>query len=273
KIDLKWRNKAKKKNIVIKIKSSVNEAFIKGSEEDLYILLDKLIENGIDFAYDNTSIDIIISSENKYYNVSVRNKGSQIETHLKKKIFYPFYSTKDSQGAGLGLAIVYGIVARHGGKISLESNQHSGTVFTVKFPRPEMINEESEITRRQRKFENLKILIVDDDEQIREVLDDMLTIEGHNITTCSDGSSALKKFEEDTFDLLITDLGMPGMSGLELAGKIHKKNPDLPIAMITGWGTQLNTDEIKVKGIKAVLPKPFHLKDIKSLIHEIVIKD
>ncbi|HDL01950.1 MAG TPA: response regulator, partial [candidate division Zixibacteria bacterium] len=119
-------------------------------------------------------------------------------------------------------------------------------------------------------IKQLKILVVDDDDQIREVLTDMLSIDGYDTVACEDGFSALKAFETEEFDLVITDLGMPGMSGLELAGEIHSKKPELPIAMITGWGTQLNHDEVALKGVKTVLSKPFHLKDIKVMIQELV---
>jgi two-component system cell cycle response regulator CpdR len=137
-------------------------------------------------------------------------------------------------------------------------------------PISDAISEDSDITSKTDRKEIKRILIVDDDEQIREVLTDLLTIDGYEITSCEDGKSALEKIESHDFELMITDLGMPGMSGLELSGIVHEQNPDLPIAMITGWGTQLNKDEVALKGIKAVISKPFHLKDIKLMISGMV---
>ncbi|NOY88967.1 MAG: hybrid sensor histidine kinase/response regulator, partial [FCB group bacterium] len=269
--DLKWQKVSEEKNISVTVKNFVDNAFINGISDDIFTILDKLIENAVENAYENSSVDIIISDENKYYQISVSNQGQPIDNLMREKIFYPFYSSKKSHSAGLGLSIVHGIVVRHQGKIDFESDAHRGTMFKVKLPKVERLDEVSEITRKDKRVRQLKILLVDDDEQIREVLSDMLTIDGHEITACSDGHSALSAFRKNHYDLIITDLGMPGMSGLDLSGIIHKENPQLPIAMITGWGTQLNKDEIAMKGVKALLPKPFHLKDIKALIKELVV--
>jgi len=123
--------------------------------------------------------------------------------------------------------------------------------------------------RRQEQY-RLRILVVDDDEQIRKVLTDMLAIHGHYAATCPDAYSALEVVKKESFDLLITDLGMPGMSGLALAGIIHAAFPQMPIALTTGCGKELNPDEISSKGVSAVLFKPFRLKDVKSLVEEFV---
>lgn len=268
---LNWKKTATLKNLSVKVKNKFKDAIILGSDSDLMVVLEKLLDNAVEHSDENSEIKINISEDKKYYQLSISNRGTIIDDKIIKKIFYPFFTTKDKYGAGLGLSIVQGIVIRHGGKVECESDGKSGTVFKLYFPKPDKIDEDSEVSRKKKTKENLKILVVDDDEQIREVLDDMLTIEGHIITTCEDGSSALKEFETEEFDLMITDLGMPGMSGLELAGLVHENNPKLPIAMITGWGTQLNDEETALKGIKIVMPKPFHLKDIKEMIEDIVV--
>jgi len=123
--------------------------------------------------------------------------------------------------------------------------------------------------RRQEQY-RLRILVVDDDEQVRKVLTDMLAIHGHHTTTCPDAYIALEVVKKERFDLLIIDLGMPGISGLDLAGVIHAAFPQMPIALTTGCGKELNPDEISSKGVSAVLFKPFCLKDVKSLVEELV---
>lgn len=112
----------------------------------------------------------------------------------------------------------------------------------------------------------LRILLVDDDDQVREILTDMLGLDDHEVVPVNDPFEALRLLGESTYDLLVTDLGMPGMSGLELAVKARDINPNLPIALVTGWGSQLNEGEVLEKGIRAVLAKPFKLKDIRELI-------
>jgi signal transduction histidine kinase/CheY-like chemotaxis protein len=268
--DRVWAKLAAERNINISFDSDTDEAFILGSEDDILTVLDKIIENGVEHSYDDTEIQLSLSESNKYYTIDITNIGRKISKDIRKKIFYPFFTTKSTYGAGLGLAIVHGIVVRHGGRIRVESNRKNSTVFKVSFLKPEKIDEDSEVSQSEKINSNLTILVVDDDEQIREVLIDMLSIDGHNVTACQDGNSALDKINDQDYDVMITDLGMPGMSGLELAGVVHENKPEMPIAMITGWGTQINHDEVSRVGIKAVLSKPFHLKEIKTMISELI---
>lgn len=268
--DRVWAKLAAERNINISFNTDMDEAYILGSDEDILTLLDKIIENGVEHSYDDTEIKITLSESNKYFTLDITNIGREISKEVRKKIFYPFFTTKSVYGAGLGLAIVHGIVVRHGGRIRVESNRKNRTSFIVSFLKPEKVDEDSDISHSEKIRSNLSILIVDDDEQIREVLSDMLSIDGHVVTACQDGNSALEKINDQNYDVMITDLGMPGMSGLELASVVHENKPEMPIAMITGWGTQINHKEVSKVGIKAVLSKPFHLKEIKTMISELI---
>ena len=118
--------------------------------------------------------------------------------------------------------------------------------------------------------DKISVLIVDDDEQLRKVLTDVLSIDGYHVHACADGFSALEMLKKERFDLLITDLGMPGMSGLDLAEVVDATHPQMPIALITGLRTEVNQDEASEKGVRAVLFKPFHLHEVKALIHNLV---
>lgn len=246
-----------------------NKIPINGSDETIEQILRHLIDNAAQFGNESTKITLKVSELKKYYHLKVSNEGDPIDPAHESKIYYPFFSTKESNSAGLGLATVFGLVSKVSGKINY-SHDSGITSFNILFPKLLDGADESDITNISSPKENLKIMVVDDDEQIREVLTDMLTIDGHKITACKDGFVALEKFKSDNFDLIITDLGMPGMSGLDLAATIHKEKPELPIAMITGWGTQLDQDEISLNGVKTLISKPFHLKDIKNMINELV---
>ena len=111
----------------------------------------------------------------------------------------------------------------------------------------------------------LRILVVDDDENIREILKDTLTMAGHHSVLASSGEEALKLFYEQEFDLVLTDLGMPGISGWELNKRIKQVHPEIPVVIISGWGAQLNEEEIKTSQVNLVLPKPFTLDQILEL--------
>ncbi|MCK4606329.1 MAG: response regulator [candidate division Zixibacteria bacterium] len=265
-----WKALAELQGIAVECDISVNEAVINGCRADLLIVLEKLIENAVEHSPAAATVKVTLVADDAGFHVSVADNGDGIPPENQARVFYPFFTTKSERGAGLGLAIVHGIVVRHGGRIEFESDSENGSLFKVSFNRPVAVNEDSDITRRTKRPDRLRILVVDDDDQIREILKDMLTIDGHTATTCPDGYSALETIEKQSFDLVITDLGMPGMSGLEMAAVVHEKHPELPIAMITGWGTQLDESEVSMKGIKTVLPKPFHLKDVKALITDLV---
>ncbi len=265
-----WLSQALDKNVSVIANIDFHTAFMKGVYDDVLLALNNIIENGVEHAVEGSEVIISLTENNQNYCLTIHNDGAEIDKSELKRIFYPFFTKKDTYGAGMGLSIVHGIVTRHGGKISVTSSDSNGTTFKIEFKKLDAIDDDSDISRRINITRQLKILVVDDDDQIREVLTDMLSIDGYDTVACEDGLSALKAFEEGGFDLVITDLGMPGMSGLELAEEIHVKDPKLPIAMITGWGTQLNHDEVALKGIRTVMSKPFHLKDIKTMISELV---
>ena len=267
-----WRALADERKITVDVQALVDEALVEGVAADIGKVMEKLIHNAVENSAEKATVDVMLADCGKYYTLSVANRGPVMSEDMQKKIFYPFFTTKPDPGAGLGLAVAHGIVIRHAGKITVQSTEESGTLFNVALPKLDPTTEDSEITNKTADIPELRVLVVDDDEQIREVLADMLMVNGHKVTTCCDGYSALEAFKKDTFDLLITDLGMAGMSGLDLAGLVHDENPDLPIAMITGWGSQLNHDEVALKGIQAVIAKPFHLNDINALVEQLAPK-
>lgn len=265
-----WKLKAASRDIDIVTNIAVSEGTVNGSAEDLIDVIGKLIENAVDFSPIGSEVEVSLTDSKNSYKLTVSDQGPGIPSNNKTRIFYPFFTTKSDRLSGLGLSIVHGIITRHGGSIKVLDNSPKGSIFEIQIPKAEVTKDETDITRTSKVQEFLNILVVDDDDQIREVLRDILLMHGHTLTTCADGISALKEFKKQKFDLMITDLGMPGMSGMELAEQVHKDYPDLPIAMITGWGTQLDPEQVKENGILSVLSKPFHLKEIKELIEEVV---
>jgi len=114
-----------------------------------------------------------------------------------------------------------------------------------------------------------KILVVDDDENIRDVLEDFLNFEGHKPILAKDGEEALKLFSERDFDVVITDLGMPGMSGWELSRYIKQRKPEMPVVIITGWGAQLSCEDLKKNKVEWILSKPFNLDQVQQLLERV----
>ena len=267
-----WRQKAETTEVKIVCTDIPETAFIDGDTDDLTTLINKLIENAVEHSHQGGTVEVALMQNKSRWHLTVTDQGDGIPEAIRKKVYYPFFTTKTTRGAGLGLAIVHGIVVSHGGKIEIEDGTDNGTVFRVTLKHSDGVRDDSDLTNRGRASERLQILVVDDDEQIRGILSDMLDIEGHSSTACADGYQALEAIDTQPYDLVITDLGMPGMSGLELAAIVHQKFPELPIAMITGWGSQIDEEDALLNGIKIVLSKPFHLKDVKSLVTELTVR-
>ena len=264
-----WKSLASQKSVSIDSRILVDSASLIGVHSELITVVAKLIENAIEHSPEQATVSVMLEADDRSIFLRVADRGDGVPDSIRPRIFYPFFTTKSSRGAGLGLSIVHGIVSRHGGSVTVEDTAGGGATFVVSLPSAEGKREGSVIRSRPGGSNKYRILVVDDDDQIRSVLSDMLTINGHKTIACADGYAALRAIEKGSFDILITDLGMPGMSGLDLAGVVHEKFPDMPIAMITGWGTQLNDEEVALKGIRAVLPKPFHLKEIKQLVADL----
>ncbi|MCB2201437.1 response regulator [bacterium] len=264
-----WSDLARGKKIALRFEIPDHRAVVDGAGDEIMVMLTRLIENAVEFAPEQSVVTVALAIDDHEYRLSVSDKGPGIPDMIRKKVFLPFFSTKQDRDAGMGLAIAHSIATRHGGTLTFESSPEHNTTFTVSFPGAASVEDTGKIVQDNRPDQPLRVLVVDDDKQLREVLEDMLQLDGHNVSLAADGPSALEKIHRQTFDVLITDLGMPGMSGLDLAGFAHEAQPELRIAMITGWGTQLNSEEVALRGIRTVLAKPFHLKDIRHLIADL----
>jgi CheY-like chemotaxis protein len=124
-------------------------------------------------------------------------------------------------------------------------------------------NKEETSTSAECKF---RILVVDDNENIRDMLEDFLNFEGHTAVMAKDGEEALNIFSEQDFDIVVSDLGMPGMSGWELTSRIKQAKPEMPVVIITGWGAQLGAEDLKENKVELILSKPFNLDQVKQMI-------
>jgi len=127
---------------------------------------------------------------------------------------------------------------------------------------------ETEETAFPKEIPPARILVIEDDASVQSILTQMLTAKGHRVVVASNGEEGIERFKTDQFDLVITDLGMPKLSGWEVGKIIKKMDLSVPIAMITGWGVELHSEKMKESGIDIVLSKPFNFEQISQLISE-----
>jgi CheY-like chemotaxis protein len=177
----------------------------------------------------------------------------------------------------LGLSVSYGIINRHHGTIIVNSVEGEGSTFTIRFPITKKIgkgNVKEEKVISIKKKQKARILVIEDEEDVRKLLRDILTDAGHKVDVANDGSEGIEIFKKKKFDLVLTDLGMPRMSGWEVAEKVKSINGKVPVALITGWNIALDSSEMKDSGINLVIHKPFKMEQILNLVQEgMVLKD
>jgi PAS domain S-box-containing protein len=203
----------------------------------------------------------------------VKDSGHGMTPEVMRRVFEPFYTTKkQDEGAGMGLAVVHGIVKSHGGAIAVSSEVGKGSEFTIYLPRIVGRPEPARDADEQPFTGSGKVLFVDDEDIQVRAMDRLLDHLGYRAVALSDARKALELFRgrPGDFDLAIMDQTMPRMSGGELARELLKIRPDLPIILCTGYSENLNEEEALAMGIKAFLMKPFSVKEIADTIRRVL---
>jgi len=210
----------------------------------------------------------------RYAMLSVSDTGTGIDPGVIDKIFDPYFTTKEKKrGTGLGLATVYGIVKSCGGGIGVNSNSGKGTTFHVFLPLLEKCQAaEPEKERMPFPTGREHILVVDDEQPIVSLEKQMLERLGYQITCFSGSMDALAAFTADParFDLVITDMSMPHLTGMQLAGELVAVRPDIPIILCTGFSEKINGKKAEIPGIRGVLMKPVGMKDLAQKVREVL---
>ena len=210
-----------------------------------------------------------------YLRLTVRDTGYGIKPEVMDKIFEPYFTTKEiGIGTGIGLAVVHGIVQSLGGDINVESTPGEGSSFRVLFPKyeAEVLEEKEDSDLLPSGTE--QILLVDDEKATVDVVKVMLERLGYQVTTRTSSIEALEAFrnQPDTYDLVVTDMTMPNMTGKDLAKELMTIRPDIPIILCTGFSEQIDKRSAGEMGIKAFVMKPVVMRDIADTIREVLDK-
>jgi PAS domain S-box-containing protein len=230
--------------------------------------LTNLFLNAIDAMPEGGVLSVSTRREGESAVVTVADTGIGMTEAVRRRIFEPFFSTKGEGGSGLGLAMVYSIVKRHGGDIRVESEPGRGTVFTLVFPaatdrRPEPSGPPSSAGPRRR----ARVLLVDDDPQVLRVLDETLRSLGHAVTALPSAPAALAAYRPGQFDVVLTNVGMAGMNGWEFAERLRASDPRVPLLFITGWGLrEEDSARLEALAVQRCLYKPVKPADLDGAI-------
>jgi len=272
----RWEDSAAAAGVHINLTVSGDSgAHVLGDASELHDVLVNMVFNAVDAMPEGGHIALGAERRDEKVVIIVEDTGRGMDPEVRSRIFDPFFTTKGVEGMGLGLSVSYGILRRHGGTIKVESEVGQGTTFEVTLPLAESDGGAAEAAEERppaahiKKCSMTKILVVDDEEPVRELLSDILEDEGVEVTLAASGAEALARFQAGKFDAVLTDLGMPGMNGWELLRAIGERDRQVPLAVITGWGELVSTHEEKAARVEWVLTKPFAMSQICEIAQEI----
>jgi signal transduction histidine kinase len=266
----RWHSQADNKGATIRIKKDLDDVpNIAGSPVELREVLTNLIFNAVDAMPRGGRLCFRTRCRGKTVRLQVSDTGTGMTEEVRRNCLEPFFTTKGEKGSGLGLAMSYGIIRRHGGRITVESALNKGTVFTIHFPVPkEAIR--PPVVEFERPVPALRVLVVDDHPGIREIVSAYLAEDCHTVETAANANEALEKFRESQFDLVITDRAMPEMNGDQLAASIKELRPQEPIIMLTGFADLIHASGGPSRHVDLVMSKPARLDDLRRAILEVL---
>jgi signal transduction histidine kinase/ActR/RegA family two-component response regulator len=263
----KWRDEAQLRGVLINV--HVDYAPVErvlGIEAELREVLVNLMVNAVDAMTTSGTLALGCEQHGTSVHVYVRDMGIGMTPDILAHAGQPFFSTKGSNGSGLGLAVSQGVVQRHGGELVIESVQGRGTTVTLQLPaiptQPAEALEKEEIKGRAG-----RIVLVEDDPHVRVVTQRILEHAGHHVSAFATGMDALCYLQETPVDIVLTDLGLPGLSGWDVARSARACQPSIEVLIATGWGDRVAPEDARRSGVMAVLSKPLEQHELLDAIN------
>lgn len=265
----KWQSRSATRNgtsIEVTIENQ-GAVYVLGEAAELREVVLNLIFNAVDAMPEGGTIETGTRSELDSACFWVADTGCGMPQEVVERIFEPFYTTKGERGTGLGLAASHGIIARHGGRIMVVSEQGFGTRFEIRLPlyeKPGRMKKE-DADAPIAKAGPARVLIVEDEERVRAILRDAFTTAGHIVTEAATGAQAIKRLEEaqaEQFELVISDLGLPEVSGVHIARWVKEHSPDTIFILATGWPDMVVPEDHEQGRLDAVIKKPFDVMEV-----------
>lgn len=278
----RWSDMPQERGIVIGVRTELARDLpqIMGTESDIRDALTNLIFNAVDAMPTGGTLALSTreaarSDIGRLIELQISDTGTGMDEETRRRCIEPFFTTKGERGTGMGLAMVYGMVKRHGAQIEIDSTVGQGTTFILRFAiaaadagaldaMPDVVVG----ALRQR------LLVIDDDPLLREALFRILEAEGHEVTTVDGGQAGIDAFNEahhsgQPFDAVMTDLGMPYVDGRGVAAAVKKLSPRTPVILLTGWGQRLSTEQSVPPHVDIVLSKPPKLAELRRALADL----
>jgi signal transduction histidine kinase/FixJ family two-component response regulator len=279
----RWRDIPQQRGVVINLATDLDPRLttLLGNESEIRQALVNLIINGVDAMPQGGNLTVRtrqVAAPNpnpalpptSSVQLEVIDSGCGMDAETRRRCLEPFFTTKGARGTGLGLAMVYGVMERHGGRIEIETAPGHGTTMRLIFAPGSPLK----LLAHPKPGQDtgscpLRLLCIDDEPLVLEVLQELLQHLGHQTCTALGAQEGLNLFRDradrkERFDAVITDLGMPGMDGYSLARQLKSESPSTPVILLTGWGIFLGADDPVSSTVDLILPKPPAVNDLQS---------
>ncbi|WP_049975526.1 response regulator [Chthoniobacter flavus] len=263
----KWHGQALESGRTIRVDLELQKLPpVLGNSSELRETLMNLVFNAVDAMPKGGTITLRTVPLEDAIRIEVADTGTGMTEEVRQRCLEPFFSTKGDDGTGLGLAMSFGIVRRHEGTMDIETVLGEGTTFVITLPcnHAPIVEEEEACHALDR---TLRVLVVDDEPNTREVVSGYLRGDGHRVMTASNGNDAVRHFMSEDFDIVITDHGMPGMNGLQLAEIVHRINPAKSVILLTGFAFG---PEQQPTTIDCVLKKPLIREELRAALRNVM---
>jgi signal transduction histidine kinase/ActR/RegA family two-component response regulator len=252
------------------------DAHIKGDPVELREVLVNMIYNAFDAMPSGGEIRLSTQENRERVVVCIGDTGTGMTAEVKQRLFDPFFTTKGKAGTGMGLAVSFGIIRRHEGSIEVDSEPGRGTTFKISLPKvtPASVDTGAGLTEAAgivSSEDKIRVLVVDDETHVREVLIEALEAEGCEVIAAESGEIALAVYDQygGRFDAVFTDIGMPAMSGWELCTEIRERSKTMPLAIISGWADAISVQSRDAVKADWIVAKPFDINKICGIAQEI----
>jgi PAS domain S-box-containing protein len=274
----RWSAMAQESGIVVRVETELAPDLpaIIGDESDLRDALTNLVLNAVDAMPEGGRLALRSHAvEPNRVEIDVIDTGVGMDEATRNRCLEPFFTTKGARGSGLGLAMVYGTVERHGGELQIDSKAGQGTTVRLIFPAPQYLSiAGAAALPTLQPLQPLRILIVDDDPIVLESLCRVLEQDGHEVLVADSGRRGIEIFRDatergDPFAAVITDLGMPHIDGRTVAAAVKSLAPTVPVIMLTGWGVRLLAENQTPQHVDRVLSKPPKMATLRAALCEL----
>jgi signal transduction histidine kinase/ActR/RegA family two-component response regulator len=279
----RWNDMPQQRGFFIEVRTELdpNLPVVSGVESEIREALLNLVFNAVDAMPEGGKLTVrtrtmrrLEGSENgapKFAAVEVIDNGMGMDEDTRRRCVEPFFTTKGERGTGLGLAMVYGIIQRHAGDIEIDSEKGRGTTMRLVFPAQAAPHAATPAEPAPVPHTRMRILIVDDDPLLIKSLRDTLEMDGHLVVAADGGESGIATFRaalgrNGSFNVVITDLGMPYVDGRKVAAAVKEMSPVTPVILLTGWGQRLVAEGDVPPHVDQVLNKPPKLRDLREAL-------